>query len=242
MERNRTPYGLDLIQTCLSCPVREERLFCDLSRQALSELNAIRQTSVYPKGAILFVEGQPSRGIFLLCTGSAKLTATSGRGGAVIVRVADTGEVLGLSAVMSDAAYEVSAETLEPSEVSFLPREDFHRFLQRNGEVSLRVARHLSMELRRAYHQVIRIALGPNARAKLAGLLLDWASYHARPAARGGVCFHLRLTHEEIGELIGSSRETVTRLLNGLRRQGLIQTQGTLVTVPDPAKLEAILA
>lgn len=241
MAKTPAPYGLEIIQSCLSCPVREDRLFCRLGTQALAELSAIRQTSVYPKGALLYVQGQPPRGIYLLCSGSAKMTATSARGGGVIVRVAEGGEVLGLSAVMANADHQVSAETLEPTEASFIPREEFFQFLQRNGEVSLRVAEHLSMEVRRAYQQVARIALAPTARAKLAGLLLDWASNHARPASKG-VSFQLHLTHQELGELIGSSRETVTRLMNELSRDGILQIKGTLVTVPDPAKLDTLLS
>lgn len=237
----RSPYGLEMIQSCASCPIRENSLFCNLSPHGLEELTAIRQNSIYPAGAVLFVEGQPARGLFVLCSGKAKLTASSSQGRSLIVRVAEPGEVLGLSAVVSNSDYEVSAQTLEPAQASFLPRPDFLRFLQKNGEVSVRVAQHLSMELRRAYHQVARIALAPTARAKLAGLLLDWASQEAQPVSKN-VRFQLRLTQEEIGELIGSSRETVSRMLNDFRRKGLIEIKGTLITLPDPRKLEAIFA
>jgi len=179
MSAGRAPYGLDIIQSCLACPVREESLFCRLGPEALRELNAIRQTSVYPKGALLFVEGQPCRGVFVLCSGRAKLTASSPGGRSVIVRIVEAGEVLGLSAVISNAAYEVSAETLIPVEANFLPREGFLRFLENNGEVSVRVAQHLSVELQRAYSQVVRIALAPTARKRTEKLkkpsrILDW--------------------------------------------------------------------
>ncbi len=240
MARGRTSYGLEVIQSCLSCPVREENLFCQLGPQALAGLNAIRQTSVCPKGTLLFVEGQPPRGLFIMCSGRAKLTLTSTGSRSLIVSVADAGEVLGLSAVMSNTAYDVSAETLEFAQVNFIPRDDFLRFLQNHGEISLRVALHLSMELRRAYHQVARIVLAPTARAKLAGLLLDWSGRDNQPTAEG-VRFQLHLTHEEIGELIGSSRETIGRLLSDFRRKGLIQTEGMSITIPDPRKLEVLL-
>lgn len=203
------PYGLEVIQSCLSCPVREERLFCQLGPRALAELNTIRQSSVCPKGAVLFLVGQPPRGVFILCSGRAKLIATSTGERSLIVRVADPGEVLGLSAVMSNAAYDVTAEALELTQVSFIPRDQFLRFLESHGEVSVRVAEHLSQELRRAYSQVARIALAPTARAKLAGLLLDWADRDTYSATEGA-SFQLRMTREEIGELIGSSRETIT--------------------------------
>lgn len=240
MADTRSPYGLKIIQSCVACPVREEGLFCNLGPQALQELTALRQASVYPAGAVLFVEGQPARGLFVLCSGKAKLTTSSSQGRAVIVRVAEAGELLGLSAVVSSVPYEVSAQTLEPAEVNYLPRADFLRFLQSYGEVALRVAQHLSLELRRAYNQVARIALAPTARAKLAGLLLDWADRDAQTASKA-VRFQLLLTHEEIGELIGSSRETVTRLLSDFRRRGLIQIKGSVVTLAEPNRLKSIL-
>lgn len=230
-----------MIQNCFACPIREESLFCDVGPEALQALNNLRRTALYPKGAVLYVEGQPCQGLFILCSGKVKLSASSALGRSVIVRVAKPGEILGLSAVISDTSYETSAETLEPAEANFLPREDFLSFLQNHGEVSMRVAQHLSMELQRAYHQVARLALAPTARAKLASVLLEWATAEA-PADSAKVQFHLRLSHEEIGAVIGSSRETVTRIFNDFRRRGLIKTKGTLVTVPDPEKLKALLA
>jgi CRP/FNR family transcriptional regulator len=241
MEKGRAPYGLRIIHSCLACSVREDRLFCRLSSEALAALDAIRQTSLYPAGAVLFVEGQPCRGLFILCSGKAKLTTSSARGRSLIVRVAEEGEVLGLSAAVSHSPYDVSAETLEPAQVNFLPREDFLRFLHQYGEVSVRVAQQLSAELHRAHRQMARIALAPSARAKLAGLLLEWGSSDVHPPPKGSA-FQLALTHAEVGELIGSSRETVARILGQFRRQNLVQVKGTLVTLLDPARLEALTA
>ncbi|MBI2955862.1 MAG: cyclic nucleotide-binding domain-containing protein, partial [Acidobacteria bacterium] len=119
---------------------------------------------------MLFLEGDPCRGLYVLCSGKAKLTTSSARGRSLIVRMANPGEVLGLAAAVSNASYDLSAEALEPTQVNFLAREDFLRFLHKYGEVAARVAQHLSMELHRAYRQMARIALAPSARAKLAGL------------------------------------------------------------------------
>src|SRR3989304_2733727 len=92
MARPRTPYGLEIIQSCVACPGREHGLFCNLSPPAVEELNSLRQSSVYPPGATLFVEGQPARGLFVLCSGRAKLTASSTHGRRLIVRRAEGGE------------------------------------------------------------------------------------------------------------------------------------------------------
>lgn len=237
----RSPYGLEVIQSCLACPVREASLFCNLGLGTLEALNAIRRTALYPKGALVFTEGQPCRGVFVLCSGKAKLAAGSAHGRSIIMRVASAGEMLGLAETVANLPYEVSAEVLEPAEVNFLPREEFLQFLQRYGEASVRVAQHLSMELQRAYRQLSRIALAPSARAKLASLLLEWGEQE-RLAETDTLQFQMRLSHEEIGALIGSSRETVTRLLNDFRRRGWVKTKGAVVTLADPERLKALLS
>jgi len=76
----RAPYGLEIIESCLSCPHREDRLFCNLPPPAMQKLAAITSASSYPKGATLFVEGQVPRGVFILCSGRAKLSTTSADG------------------------------------------------------------------------------------------------------------------------------------------------------------------
>src|SRR3954469_18923323 len=98
-------YNFQIIEDCLKCTFREHRLFCDLSREALIRFQAIKATSVYPKGALLCLEGQPPRGVFVLCTGRAKLTTTSSEGKSIILRIAEPGEVLGLTAVFSNSPY-----------------------------------------------------------------------------------------------------------------------------------------
>ncbi len=240
MEKTRTPYGLEIIQDCLACPVREHALFCNLEGSEVNELNAIRQTALYPAGAVLFVQGQPGRGVFIICGGKVKLTSSSPQGRSVIVRVADTGEVLGLSATVSETTYIATAETLEPTQINFIPQAEFLAFLGGHADVALRVARHLSMELRRAYQQIAQVVLSPTARARFAGLLLNAASPHGQPVTPGAR-FQLKFTHQEIGEIIGVSRETVSRMFGDFREEGRILHRGAFVTIPEPKRLTELL-
>src|SRR5216684_1303219 len=92
----RAPYGLEIIESCLSCPHREDRLFCNLPSAAVQALAAITSAAVYPKGATLFVEGQSARGVFVLCSGKVKLSTSSADGRSLILRISEVGDVLGL--------------------------------------------------------------------------------------------------------------------------------------------------
>ncbi len=139
----RAPYGLNIIDNCLTCPVREEHLFCNLPVDALQKLNEIKSTAVYPKSAVLFIEGQQPRGVFVLCTGKVKLSTSSSEGKTLITKISDPGDVLGLNATISNHPYEVTAEMIEPGQANFIPRDALLRFLREHGEVALRVAEQL---------------------------------------------------------------------------------------------------
>ncbi|MFI5073359.1 MAG: Crp/Fnr family transcriptional regulator, partial [Terriglobales bacterium] len=110
----RAPYGLEIIENCLTCPHLQERVFCNLSPPELQLLSAITSASSYPKGATLFVEGQTARGVFILCNGRVKLSTSSIDGKTLIVRIADPGEVLGLPATITGKPYELTADAVEP--------------------------------------------------------------------------------------------------------------------------------
>ena len=105
-----TPYNLDVYHDCSKCPVRNERPFCNLSDDAVAELTSITNTIVQPKGALLFVEGEEARGVYILCSGRVKQTMLSAAGRTLIVNVVEPGQVLGVSAAMLGKPYEVTAE------------------------------------------------------------------------------------------------------------------------------------
>src|ERR1700747_909985 len=135
----RAPYGLEIIESCLSCPHREDRLFCNLPSAAVEALSAITSAAVYPKGATLFVEGQSARGVFILCSGRVKLSTSSADGRTLILRMSEAGEVLGLPATVTGKPYELTAEVIEPTQANFIARDDFLHFLRDHGEAALRV-------------------------------------------------------------------------------------------------------
>src|ERR1700758_873338 len=113
--------------------MRAEHIFCDLPPAALQSFESIKYATAYPKGAVLFVEGQAPRGIFVLCKGRVKLSISSSDGKTLILKIAEAGEVLGLSAAVSGKPYELTAETIDPCQVDFVKREEFLCFLKDNS-------------------------------------------------------------------------------------------------------------
>ena len=236
----RTPYGLEIIENCLSCPHREERLFCNLSESGIKSLATITSSAAYPKGATLFVEGQPARGVFILCSGRVKLSTSSADGKTLILRISEPGEVLGLPATVTGTCYELTADVIEPAQANFISRSEFLNFLKENGEAALRVAQQLGETYHAAVSEMRTIGLSHSAGEKLARFLLEWAANY--PEEKGQIRIKLTLTHEEIAQMIGSSRETVTRLLADFRKKQLLQVMGSTLIIKNKAALESIIS
>jgi CRP/FNR family cyclic AMP-dependent transcriptional regulator len=234
-----SPYGMEIVESCITCKLRTDRIFCDLPETALQAFEAIKYATAYPQGAVLFVEGQLPRGIFVLCKGSVKLSINSPSGRTVIVKLAEPGEVLGLSATISGKPYEVTAETLDPCQVNFVKREDFLHFLKDDVEACFKVAEQLSEKYHNACKEAGSLGLSHSAAEKLAKLLLEWSSKNG-DAAKAEPRLKLRLTHEEIAQMIGTSRETVTRLFAELKKRQILQSKGSTMVIRNTAALRDI--
>ena len=234
-----SPYGLQIVENCVTCPHKESRLFCNLPPAAVQRLSEITASATYPKGATLFVEGQAARGVFILCAGHVKLSTSSSDGRTLILRISEPGDLLGLPATISGRPYEVTADVIEPTQANFISRSDFLNFLRDHGEAALRVAQELSETYQTAFAEMRTIGLSHSAREKLARFLLDWSAHH--PSDNGTIKFSLSLTHEEIAQMIGASRETVTRLFADFKKRNFLHIKGSSVTIKDKRGLEQLL-
>lgn len=233
-----TPYGLPIVENCLSCSLRKDGWFCHLSTDLLRSFHGSSHLSTYPGGAILFVEGQMPRGAFVLCSGKVKLSTTSREGKVLVLKVVQPGEVIALSAVISGEAYEITAETLEPCLVNFVERDGLLRLMERSGELGLRSAQAVSREFQYAYREIHELVLARSSSGKLARLLLSWVNGIESNGRE--VRIHAPVTHEEIAQRIGASRETVTRLLSELRKKDLIRLEGATLVIKNRTALEAL--
>lgn len=224
---------------CVDCNLRDSSYFCDFSTETLQRFELITRRNNYPKGACLFAEGQPSDGIFLVCRGRVKLTTHSRNGKALILRIGEPGEIIGLSSSISDSPSETTAQALEPCEISFVEKSDFVRFIKNNSDAGINALLQMGVKYRKAYKQIRSLGLSACVADRLAALLLEWAK--DSPSTGRSVRLKIAFSHEEIAEMIGTSRETVTRLLKDFRERGLILIKGTDLHIPDKPKLEATI-
>jgi CRP/FNR family transcriptional regulator len=138
-----------------------------MSTESIRSFDEIKEQSVLAKGALLFGEGAPSRGVYILCEGRAKLSICSDSGKRLMLRVAGPGEVLGLGACLSGEAYEFTAELLDTAQVVFVKRKELLKFLRENPAICMEVVRRLSDDLHGAYERVRSIGLNRARRARL---------------------------------------------------------------------------
>jgi CRP/FNR family transcriptional regulator, cyclic AMP receptor protein len=230
------PYGFELSDSCQTCKLRGNGFFCQLSPGALKDLDAIKFTSAYPAGAVLFIEKQTARGVYVLCDGEMKLSVSSSEGKKLILRITKPGEVLGLTAALAGTPHELTAETLRPCQVAFIPRDAFLRFLSKHPEAYPIVASQLGAQYQVACEQLRTLGLSASAPEKLARLLLDFAVTGQQ--TKEGTRVKLPLTHEEIAEFIGTTRETVTRTLGEFKSRHLVELRGSTLVIEDRKALE----
>jgi CRP/FNR family transcriptional regulator, cyclic AMP receptor protein len=233
-----SPYDLEIADSCMECTNPTEGFFCGLSPNALQSLNEVSLRSTLPAGAILFVEGQSPRGMFILCSGRVNLSTTSREGKILILKTAEPGEALGLSASVSGVGYESTAETSTPCQLSFVDRNRLLELMQSDTEIGSNAAQCLSRDYQSAYRDIHDLVLTRSSAGKLARLLLSNSPAQLAPEAESRI--RSSMTHEEMAQRIGASRETVTRLLSGLKKKRLIRLEGSTLVIRDRTALQAL--
>ncbi len=151
--------GTDIPVNFFTCDVAPQRLFSHLSADAARDFSAIQTVEQLPKGAVLFSEGQTPNAVVVLQSGGARLSVCSSRGEKLTLRMAKMGEVLGLSANVSGKPHEVTAETTVPSQIVFIKRKDFVRFLKEHSDACMQVVQLLSNDVHAAYDRVRAIGM-----------------------------------------------------------------------------------
>jgi CRP/FNR family transcriptional regulator, cyclic AMP receptor protein len=230
--------AIESVRDCRNCTLKHQGFFCNLTAPAAQDLEAIRSHSNYPSGTVLFMERDPFRGIYLLCSGKIKLTISSSGGKTLILRLARPGEILGLMAAISGTQYEATAETMEPCQMAFIRHDDFSRFVNKYPEVYSSMLRQMSAQYFGTCQQIRTIALSATSREKVARLLLDW-SVDGKETSEG-TRISVPLTHEQIAECVGSTRETITRTLSEFKNQHLLALRGATMVIPNRSALAAI--
>ena len=217
---------------------RPGAFFNKLSPAALRDFESMEFPTLYQPGVLLFSEKSTTSDIFIVVSGEVKLSINSSDGKRLILSIAKPGDVLGLSSVLSGLPSEMTAEVLYPARIAVIDRDQFLSYMGRHPEVYQVVTQELSKQYKVACEQLRTVALSGSAPEKLARLLLEWSEKGQK--TENGTRVRFSLTHEEIGEFIGASRETVTRTLSSFKSRRLVAFHGSILTIPSKGALESL--
>ena len=233
------PRRFAIPRDCLGCTLRRNGDFCNLPQPLMAAFNALGHLTLYPGNATLLTEGQIPRGVYIACSGRSKLSVEARDGKTIILKIVGDRQVMGLSAVVCGGPSLITVTTIELCQIKFVERDSFMRLLESNSHAALACATLLAREAITSFDDVHDLLLARSSTEKLARLLLSWVTDEPRN-------WELRVptefTHEEIAQMIGSSRETVTRLLSDMKRKDLIRLEGATLVIPNRIALQAIAA
>jgi CRP/FNR family transcriptional regulator len=213
--------------------------FANLTGDARQRFDSLGTEKTYTRGDSMFLEGQLPQSVYVLLNGRVKLSVTSRDGKTMILRIAEAGDVLGLSATLNSTEYEVSAEAVEFCRVKAIRSHEFVDFLQKYPEAAMQATQCLLAEHRHMFKDVCRLGLPTTVAGRLANLLLDWRERRVKPG-QAEPRLTVTLTQEEIAGMTGTSRETVSRVLHQFQKDKLISIRGAFLTVLRPEALEQL--
>jgi len=212
--------------------------FCkSLSPEALSEFGEITSYSSCAAGSELYSEEQIPAKVFILLQGQVKVSISARNGRRLILRIAKPGAVLGLSSAFSGNFYEETAQAISPCNLISMRCAEFARFLIRHPSAFQAVMREFGTQYELACARLRVTGMALSVPSKLARLLLEWTANAQQ--TEYGIRIHVSLTHGEIGECIGTCRESVTRILGDMQRRQIVTLRGSILTVTNRSALEA---
>lgn len=217
--------------------LRKAPLFADLTESELELLAACALPRQYQPGEIIFSEGDPCEGLYIVAAGSVKIFKTSATGREQVLHIERAGNSLAELPVFDGGAYPASTAAVEPCTLLFISKKAFHALCIERPEVSLKVLKAVSTRLRQLVAIIEELSF-TTVRHRLASWLLQEAKKRGKETSRG-IEFTLRINNQELAFHIGTVRELVSRNLSNLQAEGVLIMQGRTIIIPNLAPLEA---
>ncbi|AZR72984.1 hypothetical protein BBF96_05995 [Anoxybacter fermentans] len=212
-------------------------LFASLDEDDLARIANLASERYYPKESIIFFEGEPGEAFFFLKSGRVKISKITPEGGEQILKLIEPGAVFAEAVIFSDEAYPATARVLEDACVGMIKKKDFEALIMEQPELAIRLLKLLNKRLREAQMKIKELGLF-DAHSRTASLLLRLAQTYGKEDG-DKISFQLKLNRQDLANMIGTTRETITRILSKFRRQGIIELEGDRITILKPSELES---
>lgn len=216
---------------CQTCETRGQSVFCSLSEAGLSSLENAKTSNQYRAKQVIFYEGNQPFGIYCINRGTVKVYKSDADGHQDIVRIGGPGDILGYRCLLAGQPYTATAETLADAEICFIDKASFYEVMQRNHDTTLRIMGRLAQDVRNAEEHVSRLTHN-SVRERLSEMLLIYREKFGTQTPEG-VALNLNLTRAEWAELVGTTQETLIRVMSQLKKDKLISMQGRNIVLQD---------
>ncbi|CAE6797673.1 Crp/Fnr family transcriptional regulator [Nitrospira defluvii] len=214
-------------------------LFDGISPSEMQEMEKITRMEEVKKRQPLYLPGDPSSSVYLLKRGRVKIANTAPNGKEVTFEILEAGDVFGELDVLQDAPRSTSAETLDDALICVIPRKDFDQYLAMHPNVTIKLTKLIGLRLKKIQSRVEDLVFR-EVPARLAHLLSELGKTEG-VADKQGIRLKVKLTHQEMANLIGCSRETVSTTMGQFRDDGLIQMDGRTITILSEKGLSRLL-
>lgn len=219
---------------CGACARKCHSVFCKTKEENLSEFSIQKICNIYKKGQVLFNEGTYPFGVYCINSGKVKLSHLGDDGKEQITRLLRGGDIIGYRALLSGDRYGGTAVALEDSQVCFIPKDIFVKVLKHDTGLAFEVMRLLSDELHKAEMKITHLAQKP-VRERLAETLLFIKETYGYET--DGLTLNVRLSREEIANLVGTATESTIRLLSEFKKDGVIDLDGKKIKITNSREL-----
>jgi CRP-like cAMP-binding protein len=216
------------------------RLFSGLSPVELQEMDRITRMQEVRKRQSIYLPGEPATTVYLLKKGRVKIASTSSTGREVTFEILGPGEIFGELEVLENLPRGTQAEALDDALICAIRREDFERYLRDHQDLTVKLTKLIGLRLRKIQSRVEDLVFR-DVPARLAHLLLELSKMEGEPS-EGGIRIKAKLTHHEMANLIGCSRETVSATLGQFRERTLIRIDGRSIVVLNQNGLACLVS
>lgn len=204
-------------------------MFASVSPEALESIASLLIERSFPKHKTIVEEGAPGDYMYIIVEGRVKVTKLSGDGREKILELLEQGDFFGEMSLLDDAPRSASVKAMSAVRILALARNDFIRLLARSPDLALSVIQELTRRLRQIDEQASSLSF-QRVKERTMGLLVRLAREESSLPGRRKTPV---LTHQQIADMIGTSRETVTRALKGLKAEGWLAQEGKHYLVPS---------
>ncbi len=211
--------------------IKRANLFSAMSDADLEHLSKVSSMCGFKRGEVIYFPEELSEHVYLLKEGKVKISRINEDGREIILEIIGPGEIFGELSLFGEETRPAMAEAIAESMICNVRREEFERFLKMHGELAFKVMKLVGFRRTEIESRMEELAFYP-VPTRVAGLLARFAKKYG--VAEGEeVRINLGLTHREIAFLVGSSRETVTDILNHMKGDGIIRTSFRTITILD---------